>query len=755
MQTARGVRAARALVLALVAAVFVISGTPASAAPDEPPRDVVVIGVPGMSWSDVSPEDTPAIWALADDGAVANLNVRSTYFTSCPADGWLGLSAGDRAAEPRDLTKGELRADPRALPDCGTLPTLPGPADDELVAVEISPAEEARWQRMSDEIAEGGFDAQIGRLGQRVTDGGGCLHVGGAGALTAARTEDGSLPELGALSGDIDGCRVSLLGATPITQPEPGDSRRVQVEAADQLVADAVADLPDDTLVLVAGLSDDGGTPGLRVLVASGGGIEPGWLRSDSTGRTGMAQVADLTFTTLQTAGFGELEGSAGRALAVEPDDAPLAERQQLLVDDDAQLVVGDEVIPTFFRSFGIGLVALLALAALAWRSAAARSQVRAQRLIGLAVAGLALAAMALPAATFLATSIPWWRADSPGWALAGVVALDILIILVGAILVAQTIRPRRESSDLDAAEAPDPADVRRRQARAVVGTVAAVTAGVLALDLLLNQGRMTMLGVLGLHPLDGGRFHGFGNVPFALFATSALLVTTFAADPFVRAGRRRAAVTVVAVLGLLTFAVDAAPWLGADGGGALALIPAIGYLLLAVSGVRITWRKVLGLALATGAGFLLMTFLDWLRPESSRTHLGRFFQRLLDGEALGIVVRKLETNVDMLLGPERTALLVPIGLVAVIVVLARPQSRAAAPLRPLLERYPALQPGLVAIVVALTAGFLLNDSGTAIPAVAAIILLPGLLALGLLSREPEPDPEPVAQPDPEPAATG
>ena len=68
---------------------------------------------------------------------------------------------------------------------------------------------------------------------------------------------------------------------------------------------------------------------------------------------------------------------------------------------------------------------------------------------------------------------------------------------------------------------------------------------------------------------------------------------------------------------------------------------------------------------------------------------------------------------------------------------LARPGSRLARPLAGPLEDYPALRPGLIALVVALTAGFLLNDSGTAIPGVAAIILAPALAALALGSSRP------------------
>lgn len=37
----------------------------------------------------------------------------------------------------------------------------------------------------------------------------------------------------------------------------------------------------------------------------------------------------------------------------------------------------------------------------------------------------------------------------------------------------------------------------------------------------------------------------------------------------------------------------------------------------------------------------LFGAFVDWLRPESSWTHMGRFFQSLIDGEAAVIIYRK------------------------------------------------------------------------------------------------------------------
>ncbi|MFD0884504.1 hypothetical protein ACFQ08_08040, partial [Streptosporangium algeriense] len=60
---------------------------------DDPGR-VVLIGVPGLLWSDLTPESTPNLWALAGRSATGSLSVRTVGRVTCPYDGWLTVSAG-------------------------------------------------------------------------------------------------------------------------------------------------------------------------------------------------------------------------------------------------------------------------------------------------------------------------------------------------------------------------------------------------------------------------------------------------------------------------------------------------------------------------------------------------------------------------------------------------------------------------------------------------------------------------------------
>jgi hypothetical protein len=220
------------------------------------------------------------------------------------------------------------------------------------------------------------------------------------------------------------------------------------------------------------------------------------------------------------------------------------------------------------------------------------------------------------------------------------------------------------------------------------------------------------------------------GNPTFALFATATILLATAVSSWLVAAGRRREAAAAVAVLGGFALVVDAAPFWGADGGGPPALLPGIVYLVLAVLGLRMTWRRVLLIALSVVVVFFAVAGLDWLRAPESRTHLGRFVQAMIDGTAGDIVVRKAQQNVEILLGNAPLTLLVPAALVFVIVILARPTSWGSRALQRSFEQAPTLRAGLVALLVTLTIGFLVNDSGVAIPAVGATLAVPLIVSV-------------------------
>ena len=192
------------------------------------------------------------------------------------------------------------------------------------------------------------------------------------------------------------------------------------------------------------------------------------------------------------------------------------------------------------------------------------------------------------------------------------------------------------------------------------------------------------------------------------------------------------AALVVVAVVG--------APPLGRDFGGVLAALPGFVVLAMLLTHTRVTLVRlgaVLGLAvLAVGT----VAVLDWLRPAADRTHLGRFVEQVLTGEAWTVVSRKAEANLDILLRSP-LAWMLPVALVAAFWLVrrdgllrnprdgGRPGTAAGrARLRP--ADAAVVRAALVCAGLSLAIGAAVNDSGVAVPGTAATLLVPLLVWL-------------------------
>ncbi|MCA1822980.1 MAG: hypothetical protein LC640_01675, partial [Frankia sp.] len=189
----------------------------------------------------------------------------------------------------------------------------------------------------------------------------------------------------------------------------------------------------------------------------------------------------------------------------------------------------------------------------------------------------------------------------------------------------------------------------------------------------------------------------------------------------------RRTRMVIVAAVGAIAVAIDGAPAWGSDFGGVVALVPGFGVLTMLVGGVRVTWRRVAALAAAAVVAVAGFAVMDYLRPPAARTHVGRFVAQLRDGGAGPVLRRKAAANAHLLFHSVLT-LIVPLAVVFLAVVLARPRGR----LRVALAAVPALRAALLAILVTAVVGFVANDSGVAVPAFALTIAVPAAIAVAV-----------------------
>lgn len=699
------IRRALAIAVAIAAACagFLVVGSSATLSQaGEPAGAVVFIGTGGITWSDVDPQTTPNLWGMLKDGSSAALSVRSVNSNTCPVDGWLGLSAGGRAAAPRT---GEA-ANPADRP-------CPGPPT-------VTDGKVTQWPVYLDEAKGQKFDTSLGLLGEVAERGSVCVRAVQPGAAVGAALPDGTVQRYSpwnsaTLLEDLNGCQVTLVDVGAVRDPldvavgeTPTGTREVQLSEIDARIGEVLGAGPSGADFIVASIADAGVSERLRLVVARGPHFGPGVLESSSTRQVGLAQSPDLTATILSSVGLRVPDSVGGAALTSRPapDNSEQRARDRLrtLVDFDEASHDVHGLVEPFFTVFAYGQLVIYLLVLLVYKGRIGSEETRVKVLGRVRV--LAVVAASVPVSTFLANLIPWWRFRVE--MLAVLVAVGLFVTLISVVAL------------------------RGPWARWALGPMAVVSAAtmiVLALDVMTGS-RLQISSLMGLQPVVAGRFYGMGNPTFALFATGAILLATAVSSALVSAGRRRDAALAVAVIGGVAVLVDGAFFWGADGGGPPALVPGIVYLVLAVLGIALTWRRAMLILVSVVGLFFLIAGLDWLRPTTQRSHLGRFIQSIIDGNAMDIIVRKAEQNISILFGNAPLTLLVPAALLFVIYVLARPTSWGSRAMQRSFDQAPTLRAGLMALLTTLSIGFLINDSGVAIPAVGATLAVPLIVSV-------------------------
>ncbi len=622
-----------------------------------PAGSVVVVGVPGLRWSDVSAVATPTLHQLAGTGSIGSLSVKARPALSCAADGFLTLGAGSRAeafgipcgSAPTAADLPELRSRNRETRDGAAVG---------LLGTALPASDCINWNGPLSFSAHGRRAVLLG-AGQQLTD--------VAGGPIPMRSTAGP-------GGGLSTCRLTILEASVVGAT--GAPRASGAAAADALVAAVQAAMPPDAALLVVGVSEapTDEVPHLHVAIGSGPGLGTGQLRSASTRRDGYVQLVDVAPTVLWLLGLRTPDDAVGEPWRSKGRAPSISE----LIDHDRKATTEADVRVPFFVAY---LALLLGLLVGLWR------RPRVARLV-------ALAGAAVPAASYAANLLPWWRSAAP---LPTLLGLSIALALVIAV----------------------PAS-RLRGRLAPVALVLLVSTAIILADLLAG-GPLQLTSVAGYSPLVAGRFAGIGNVAFGVLAACAVL----------GAAATRSAPAAVLVGGVVAV-VDGAPPFGSDVGGVLALVPAFAVLVLQLLGRRVSVLRV-GVAGAAGAALVAaFALVDRARPPDERTHLGRFAQQVIDGEAGAVLRRKAEAVFGLLFYSPVTALLpVAVGLVVLLVV--RPPEL----LRTSFDDAPAWRAGLGALGVACLIGFALNDSGAAVPALALVVALPATAAVVLSGKSP------------------
>jgi hypothetical protein len=673
----------------LIPGAAVLGASPAAARTSAaaPARHVVVVGLSGLRWNEVSPTVTPTLWRLAGQGSVGSLVDYAVQALTCPADGWLTLNGGARAQS------GHTGA------GCGTFPAVdPAGAGATVPALPALISYNRQFHN----------DPSWGLLG-RAAD---CTTAVGPGAALALAEPQGPSGHVESYLPSPSDLSAAVLSRCPLTVVDLGNlgytERTVALAATDTELRRLVAELPPDTTLLVTAPGSATKPPHLQVALVDGAGYRAGLLESGSTRQPGLVVLTDVTPTVLGWLGHAVPAGVVGAGLT-RGDRGPLDPAIRSLVARDTAEQVWLSTHTGFFWAYALADAAVLAAITLAfWGAAEERRERRAR---WWRVAGVFAASV--PVATFLANLVPWSRSAHPAVALYAVAAVLAAIVGLAALF-----------------------GPWRRDPFGPFGVICLFTLIVLGIDVMTGS-RLQLETPFGLSVLEGGRFYGIGNEALGIYGITALVAAAWlAAVARRRSARSRpssrrpvlAAVSVVAV-----FAVVASGWpgFGAKVGGTLAMVPCFALLLMAVAGIRLNWRRVLLVAVSGLALFAAFALISYFTPVTGRSDIGAFAGDVLHGHAGSVLWRKIHANLGTL-SVSAFSPLIPVVALVTGLMLWRPGWFGLKTMARAFAAKPQLRWVLAVLWLMPVLGWFADDSGVIVPAAALPLVLP--LAIALLA---------------------
>ncbi|MEX2588510.1 MAG: hypothetical protein WD602_11055 [Actinomycetota bacterium] len=743
--------AALALVaLGLGAAVPAGAATPAES--QGPQGRLLVVSLPGLTWSDVASQELPAMEGFFEDAALANLAPRSVSAKARPGNAYLTISAGSRAAglpsvdgQVLGLTEKRLGAEAQEIFRRRTGVIVDG----EFVVL--------HWPRIVRTNQQHPYDAVLGLLQETLEENGiGSAVIGNADGTdtTSASYErqvglaladrDGVVArgELGPGLRQEDppapyGVRLDTSAAMEEFDRHWGNSaseresgaKVVMVEGSDlarvldyrskvssdrfyELWDSALADSdelfgrlmervdPEMDSVLVVAPYNLRGSRNLTVAALRTPGGVSGYLKSASTQRAGFLTLVDIAPTVLDVFGVPRPIEMEGRRAEVSPVSLPFVDRVDHLVSSNRASRFRERLlVPT-----SLAIVLTMALAAVGTVVVLmGRLGARWRRGVAFAVLGT----LTVFPASYLARL---FSLEDLGlgfyWAF-------VLAAAAGTSVVASVL------------------GARSKHAYSGLVLVLSMVAGVLVFDVMTGS-RLSLGAAFGYSPTGNSRLYGISNYSYGQLATATCLLAAVLAARF-RGTTGRAASVGLLVAALIVMGV---PIWGSDVGGILAFTPTILVFVTLLQGRKIRWRTVVGGAAATTLAVAAFGLLDLARPAERRTHLGRLIERVMNegfGPLYSIVERKLVANLQVSVSSFWVAT-IPLA-VAFWLFLVKVQPRSLARVR---SRLPTLDVGLASATVAAVLGSLVNDSGAIIAGVAASMLTLSLAYLVLVHSAEE-----------------
>lgn len=685
------------------------------------PRRLLILSLPGASWTQLTSTGLPNLDRLLSRSAVADLTNLTAKGAAHIGDGYATVSAGTRAAS--DPTSGGLAFDTTepfgvrsAAQEFARRTGLTVSAGivhlgiARLAGANAGEPYGAKIGALGDALAAAGYDrAVIGNADGAVPDdpASSTYHRDAATALVGS---NGVIPA-GSVSTDLlqtdrnapfaerlDPNKVlaaftSAWRDHSVVLVEASDLARVDsyahyVTGAQHLrqLHDALVDTdalagrllanvdPARDAVLVISPSHPVGSDSLGVVALAQPGGESGYLRSATTRRNGFAAMVDIAPTVLNLLGISAPTSMQGQPMSSIHNSTSLSDRRAFLVQASADGLFRDQLVDTVQTVYvTYAIVVAVGVALLAWTD-------RHRRLLLIAALGL----LAYPSATYLAGVLHFATSG-------GIDRFWLVIVAVSVVVVALC--------EL----------IGRRTPLGPLIVALALIVGLHLIDAFTGL-RLEFNTPFGYSPTIGIRLAGIGNQTFAQLAAAAVLLAGFIAAK----ARPHRTVLAIGLLGVTLVAL-AAPFFGQNFGAALAATPAFVLFAWLVTEQRVRVRHFVALGVIVVVAGLSVGFVDLLRPAQQRTHIGQFFSQVGNHGWSGftmVIGRKINENLETFSNTGWLLLLIA-GL-ALLAFLAWGPTQS---LRRLLDSPPAARATAASLATLMVLGYAFKDSGIAVPA--------------------------------------
>ncbi|MGE5576347.1 MAG: hypothetical protein ACM3TT_04005 [Syntrophothermus sp.] len=445
----------------------------------------------------------------------------------------------------------------------------------------------------------------------------------------------------------------------------------------------------------------------LSFVIMAGAGVQPGYLTTPTTHRTGIAANIDIAPTILDWLGVPVPYAMLGRPLYSQPAAEIRTGRGgaqdvlETLARMNRQIVATYDQRPPVIKSYVGVQIALILSAILVILLEGSQKRFKLGKLrqplqIGmLALTAVPLTLLLLP----LAGPLP-------------AIASALLIIAVTVVLAGLTWLLHRNLAD-------------------PFLLIYLVTAAALFIDTAAGAPLMQR-SILGYDPIGGARYYGIGNEYMGVLVGAALVGLMLVLDRIPAFQKKWATEGVLVLLFIAIAFLIGSPRLGINVGGLLTALAAFVTAWLGLRNIRPRPVALLTFVVAVIAVLTGLAWWDYLKNPQGASHLGRLVNMVQGGgvgELVAIFARKLEMNWKLVhYTPWADVLLTFILVLGVLFY------RPVGLLKTVMQKNPYLARGLWASFIGSVAAFAFNDSG--VVAAATLMLYPTAILITLLLEE-------------------